>query len=55
MNLRNAMLMLALVALLVGASMVPNATSRSKGIGSMSLSRRTLDSGLLRLLCHGRR
>ena len=34
MKLRNAMLMLALVALLVGASMVPNATSRSTGIDS---------------------
>ncbi|MDP6659048.1 MAG: cytochrome c oxidase subunit I [Candidatus Poseidoniia archaeon] len=34
MKLRNAALMLALVALLVGASLVPNATSRSTGIDS---------------------
>ena len=34
MKLRNAALMFAIVALLVGASLVPNATSRSTGIDS---------------------
>ena len=48
MKLRNAMLMLALVALLVGASMVPNATSRSTGIDS-SLSSSVAANGCT---CH---
>ena len=34
MKLRNALLLGALVALLIGASVVPNATSRSGGIDS---------------------